>query len=73
MSDAHVSAELVDENTLVAGGVVFVRRRVAGAIVTADEETDCATGYCKCSVCGKAIDLWDSWCRHCGAKLGGML
>ena len=28
-----------------------------------------ATGHCKCGGCGKFIDPWDKYCRHCGAKL----
>lgn len=30
-----------------------------------------ATGHSACTGCGKAIDPWDSWCRHCGARLEG--
>ena len=39
------------------------------AVVYADESTDCATGYCTCELCGRAIDMWDAYCRHCGAKV----
>ena len=38
-------------------------------VIVADEETDCATGFCTCGNCGEPIDPWDDWCRHCGAKL----
>jgi hypothetical protein len=29
------------------------------------------TGHSACTGCGKAIDPWDEWCRHCGARLEG--
>ena len=29
------------------------------------------TGHCACTGCGKAIDPWDAWCRHCGALMEG--
>lgn len=38
-------------------------------VIVADEETDCATGFCTCGNCGNEIDPWDAWCRHCGAEL----
>lgn len=28
-----------------------------------------ATGHCKCGGCGKFIDPWDKYCRHCGVRL----
>lgn len=28
-----------------------------------------ATGHCKCDGCGKFIDPWDKYCRHCGVRL----
>lgn len=36
--------------------------------VVSDEGTDGATGYCRCGACGRAVDMWDGWCRHCGAR-----
>ena len=41
----------------------------AGRVIVADEETDCATGFCTCGNCGEPIDPWDDWCRWCGAEL----
>ncbi len=38
-------------------------------VIVADEETDCATGFCTCGNCGGAIEPTDEWCRHCGAEL----
>ena len=29
------------------------------------------TGHSACTGCGKAIDPWDSFCKHCGARLEG--
>jgi uncharacterized OB-fold protein len=29
------------------------------------------TGHSACTGCGKAIDPWDEYCRHCGARLEG--
>ena len=39
------------------------------AVIVSDESTDCATGHCECELCGKPIDIWDKFCRHCGAKV----
>ena len=38
-------------------------------VIVADEETDCATGFCTCGNCGNEIDPWDGFCKHCGARL----
>ncbi len=27
------------------------------------------TGHCECEACGKSIDPWDDYCRHCGARI----
>lgn len=43
--------------------------RVARRVIVSNHATDCATGHCECSACGGAIDPWDAWCRHCGARL----
>lgn len=43
--------------------------RMAVRMCVSNHATDCATGHCECSACGGAIDPWDSWCRHCGARL----
>lgn len=133
-SEPHVTATLVDENTLDVGGVLFHRRdddevllqpldiaatldsdgeyerkmdsllchltgglfsktktysldfmvscveeafearnarqtSTTHAIIVSDESTDCATGRCKCELCGKAIDPLDHYCKHCGAEV----
>ena len=39
------------------------------AVIVSDESTDCATGHCECELCGKPIDMWDKFCRRCGAKV----
>lgn len=44
-------------------------QRTAKRIVVSNHDTDCATGHAECSECGGAIDFWDGWCRHCGARL----
>lgn len=44
---------------------------ITHAVVVSDESTDCATGHCECELCGKAIDPWDHYCRHCGAEVVG--
>lgn len=41
------------------------------AIIVSDKSTDCATGYCRCELCGEPIDQWDNFCRHCGARCVG--
>ena len=41
----------------------------AWRVIVADEETDCATGFCTCGNCGGAIEPTDAWCRHCGARM----
>lgn len=46
-----------------------VAQRTARRVVTSDEGTDCATGHCECGACGGAVDLFDAYCRHCGARL----
>lgn len=43
--------------------------RTAKRIVVSNHDTDHATGHTECSECGGAIDFWDRWCRHCGARL----
>lgn len=62
-------AKFVDEDTVEAAGALFVRQRTGRPVVVSSEETDCATGYCRCSVCGKPVDFWDAFCRHCGALI----
>ena len=44
---------------------------VAQRVITSDPSTDGATGRCECGVCKGAINPWDNWCRHCGARLAG--
>lgn len=38
-------------------------------VIVADEETDCATGYCECGNCGGSINPYAAYCEHCGRKL----
>ena len=47
----------------------LVAQRTARRVIVSNADTDHATGHCECSACGGAIDPWDAWCRHCGAKL----
>lgn len=55
--------------TVVALCAVGGDSPTAGRVIVADEETDCATGFCACGACGEPIDPWDAWCRHCGARM----
>ena len=48
----------------MAGGTRTARR-----VIVSDPATDCATGHCECGGCGGAVDPWDAWCRHCGARM----
>ena len=41
----------------------------ARRVIVTDGDTDCATGHCECGACGGAIDCWDRFCRHCGARM----
>lgn len=47
----------------------LVAQRTAKRVIVSNSDTDHATGHCECGACGGAIDPWDAWCRHCGAKL----
>lgn len=49
---------------------VDTAKHTAKRVVVSNHDTDHATGHCACGACGGAIDFWDKWCRHCGAKLG---
>lgn len=51
--------------------VAAVRVAKAPAVIVGDGETDCATGHCECGWCGKPIDPWDKYCRHCGVEVEG--
>lgn len=31
--------------------------------------SDGIIGHCDCGACGRTIDAWDGYCRHCGAKV----
>jgi hypothetical protein len=66
-SDGEGSIEVFDE----CGNVTAFLRFAAFAprVIVSDPSTDCATGHCECGACGGAIDPWDAWCRHCGAKV----
>jgi len=55
-----------------ADGVTIARLRsdrTAPRVIVADGDTDCATGHCECGGCGGAIDCWDRFCKHCGARM----
>lgn len=43
--------------------------RPKGHIVTNRNGTFYPTVWAECSECGKPIDAWDKFCRHCGAKM----
>ena len=45
--------------------------RPTGHIVTKCSGKFNPTVWAECSECGKPIDAWDKFCRHCGAKMGG--
>lgn len=44
-------------------------KRTAKRVIVSNADTDHATGHCECGACGGAIDPWDAWCRHCGARM----
>ena len=48
-----------------------IRPRKAKPAIASDGETDGATGHCECGWCGKPIDPWDKFCRHCGVGVEG--
>lgn len=43
--------------------------RTAKRVIRFDYDTDHATGHTECSACHGAIDFFDAYCRHCGARL----
>lgn len=45
--------------------------RPTGHIVTKCSGKFNPTVWAECSECGKPIDAWDKFCRHCGAKMEG--
>lgn len=47
----------------------LVAQRTAKRVVVSNSDTDHATGHAACGACGGAIDTWDKWCRHCGARM----
>jgi hypothetical protein len=47
----------------------LVAQRTAKRVIVSNADTDHATGHCECGACGGAIDPWDEWCRHCGARM----
>lgn len=51
-------------------GVSRRNRNHAHCVETIDEE-DGIVGHARCSVCQQAISSYDSFCRHCGAKITG--
>lgn len=71
--EASDDVEPFDEPTLLevenAKLRELVAQRTAKRVVVSNAGTDHATGHCACGACGGAIDPWDAYCRHCGAKL----
>lgn len=59
-------SELLAENAKLRE---LVAQRTAKRVVVSNSDTDHATGHCECGACGGAIDPWDAWCRHCGARM----
>lgn len=59
-------SELLAENAKLRE---LVAQRTAKRVVVSNSDTDHATGHCECGACGGAIDPWDKWCRHCGARM----
>lgn len=47
------------------GGGTWVRQRECTGEVAGEGETK----WLRCSECKGAIDHWDSYCKHCGAKV----
>ena len=45
--------------------VIMTLGRTAKPIIVSNG----TTGHCECEACGKTIDPWDAYCRHCGAKI----
>ena len=58
--------ELIAENAKLWE---LVAQRTAKRVVASNADTDHATGHCECGACGGAIDPWDAYCRHCGARM----
>lgn len=59
-------SELLAENAKLRE---LVAQRTANRVIVSNADTDHATGHCECGACGGAIDPWDKWCRHCGARM----
>ncbi len=55
--------------TVAALCAVSADKPTTPRVIVADEETDCATGFCTCGACGEPIDPWDAYCRNCGMEL----
>jgi hypothetical protein len=53
---------MVSENV---GMTSYVKERMATRVIVSNG----VTGHCECGDCKGGIDPWDSYCRHCGAKL----
>ncbi len=55
--------------TVTALCAVSADKPTAPRVIVADEETDCATGFCTCGACGGAVNPFAAYCEHCGRKL----
>lgn len=73
-SDPHSAVEAMDGTLQVTGltpeqaVMATIGRPKAKPEIVSDGSTDGATGYCRCGACGKAIDMWDKFCRWCGTE-----
>ena len=50
--------------------VLYVPRIFAYTVVVMDDD-DSLIGHCYCSNCKDSINTFDTYCRHCGARLRG--
>jgi len=50
--------------------VLYVPRILAYAVVVMEDD-DSLIGHCYCSNCKDSINMFDTYCCHCGARLRG--
>lgn len=48
--------------------VIYIPRIFAHTILVTEDD-DNVIGHCFCSQCKKSVNMFDAYCRHCGAKL----
>lgn len=68
-SDSLYYDNTVSRRTLCDMIARLESKRKGRHVIVADEATDCATGYCRCSACGRGIDMWDRFCKWCGTEM----